>query len=178
MRTARSRARWVRGGLVGVSSAAAASGAHAASGGALPQSSALVLMALMCAIVGAALAGVTVEGRLRLPAVIGGLITAQAVGHLTLSLTAHHHGDAPAAPTMLLAHLAGAIVLGAAITIVEYFYVVCASLLTWLRLFALARQRATARLRRIVTREPLSQRVFRCSGLGMRAPPCGIAPAV
>ena len=171
--TPKMRAQWLRGALVGACSTVVTGGAHAAAGGGLPQGSALVLSGLVCAIVGALLAGTTLEGpRLRLRTVIGGLVAAQGLGHLVLSIAAgHHHGGLAASPSMVAAHLIGAVLLGAAITIVEYLYVVCVSLLCWLRVFATIGHRTTARTRPVVRRDVPALSVLCCAGLGMRAPP-------
>ncbi|UXA18674.1 hypothetical protein [Mycobacterium sp. SMC-4] len=173
MGTPKSRARGLRGALVGVCSTVITCGAHAAAGGHVPSGSALILVGLVCAVVGAVLAGTALEGRhLRLIAVIGGLIAAQILGHITLALAAgHHHGGLGLSWSMAAAHVAGALLLGAAITTVEYLYVVCVSVLSWLRLFAVARHRPPCRPRPTEPRQSFAQSVLRASGLGMRAPP-------
>ncbi|BBZ09226.1 hypothetical protein MDOR_33950 [Mycolicibacterium doricum] len=76
-----------------------------------------------------------------------------------------------AGATMIAAHLAAAVLLGVAITAVEHLYIVCVSLLCWLRMFDTMRQPASARLQRVVTRVHLVASVLRSPGLGMRAPP-------
>ncbi|AMO63266.1 Uncharacterised protein [Mycolicibacterium phlei] len=169
MSTSRSRARWLRGALVGVCSAAVTLGAHTGAGGHLPSGAALVVAALVCAVVGAGLAGVTVDGRrTRLAVTSGGLLAAQLLGHLTLTVAAH---DMTLPWAMAAAHLAGAILLGAAISAAEYLYAVCASVLCWLRLFAAERRQPTVRRRRFVTRHIVARSALRASGLGLRAPP-------
>lgn len=149
-------------------------GAHAAAGGDAPQGGRLIASMLICGIIGAVLAAAPLEGRRgRLLGVIGALAVAQSLGHLTLMASAsHHHGDAlGVAPAMAAAHLAAAVVLGVAITLVEYLYVVCESVLCWLRLFAIAVPPPVARLVPFVTSDVDAQTVLLCSGLGMRAPP-------
>jgi hypothetical protein len=132
---------------------------------------------LVCAIVGAVLSAAPLEGRSgRLLGVVGALTVAQSLGHLTLMASAHHHGDALfASPSMAAAHLAAAVILGVAINSVEYLYVVCESVLCWLRLFAMAALRPATRLLPLLTSDVVAQSVLRCSGLGMRAPPRGVA---
>ncbi len=178
--TPKSRARWVRGALVGACSAVVTVGAHAAAGGAVPQGGRLVASMLVCAIVGAILAAAPLEGRRgRLLGVIGALAVAQSLGHLTLMASAsHHHGDTVGlTPAMAAAHLAAAALLGVAITSVEYLYVVCESVLCWLRLFARAALRPAARALPLVTSDVVAQSVLLCAGLGMRAPPRHALPA-
>jgi hypothetical protein len=129
---------------------------------------------LVCAIIGAVMAAARLEGRReRLLGVIGALTVAQSLGHLTLMVSAsHHHGDTLGlTPTMAAAHVAAAVLLGVAITSVEYLYVVCESVLCWLRLFAMAALRPAARLSPLVTDDVVAQPVLLLSGLGMRAPP-------
>jgi hypothetical protein len=168
--TPRSRARGLRGALVGVCSAAVTVGAHAGAGGHLPSGSALITAALVCAVIGAALAGVAVDGRrTRVLTTISGLLVAQLLGHVTLAAAAHEMAAPP--PAMLVAHLVGAILLGIAISAVEYLYAVGVSVLCWLRLFAAARRQPTARRRRFTPRHVFAQSVLRASGLGLRAPP-------
>ncbi|MBI3215417.1 MAG: hypothetical protein HYZ38_16440 [Mycobacterium sp.] len=172
MSTPRSRARLLRGALVGVSAAIVTIGAHAAAGGALPQGGALILSVLVCGSVGAVLAGISLESRgLRYAGVTGALLLAQALGHLTLSLTSHHPETLLATPLMIGAHIAGAALLGAAIATVEHLYTVCASLLCWLRLLITVGPRTGPRPTRMFADDVVAQSVLRCSGLGMRAPP-------
>ncbi|MCV7367559.1 hypothetical protein CRI77_01710 [Mycolicibacterium duvalii] len=173
MTTPRTRARGLRGALVGGCSAVITSGAHAAAGGTLPAGSALLLVGLVCAVVGAILAGAVLDGRgARFTAITGGLLTAQALGHLTLVVAAgHHHGGLGVTWSMAAAHLAGAVLLGAAISVVEYLYLVCVSVLCWLRLFATARRQPAAPRRPAEPRQSFAQSVLWASGLGMRAPP-------
>lgn len=169
MSTPRSRARRLRGALIGVCSALLTCAAHAAAGGALPSGPTLVLVALACAIVGAAVAAAAVDGqRLRLLVTTAGLTVAQLFGHLILMVPAHHGG---LTWSMAAAHLIAALLLGAVITAVEHLYAVCLTVLCWLRLFAAASRRPTPSGRRIEPRDVFAQSVLRACGLGMRAPP-------
>jgi hypothetical protein len=174
--TPKSRARSVRGVLVGLCSAVATIGAHAAAGGALPHGGRLVIAMLVCATVGATLAAAPLEVRRdRLFGVIGALIAAQSLGHLALMASAGHQHDHGGVlgltASMIAAHLAAAVILGIAISSVEYLYVVCASVLCWLRVFAASASRPPARSLPLASDDVLAQSVLRCSGLGMRAPP-------
>lgn len=175
--TVRSRARWVRGALVGACSAIVAAAAHTAAGAGLPQGAAVTVALLICAMVGAAAGGVRVEGRLTTPlAVTASLAAAQVCGHLTLvAAGGHHHGgDLQLTPSMAATHAVAAVALGVAITAVEHLYVVCASVLCWLRLFASRPQPPTARPFCGSSKDVVAQSVLLCAGLGMRAPPRGL----
>jgi hypothetical protein len=175
--TPRSRARWLRGALVGACSAVVTVAAHGAGHGALPSGPTLVVASLACASIGAALAGVTLESRShRLLGVIGALSVAQALGHVVLTVASeHHHGGAlGASPAMIAAHAAGAVLLGLAIASAEYLYVVCSSVLTWLRLLPVSPHRTDAP-RRFDSKDVVAQSVLHCYGLGMRAPPVPVA---
>jgi hypothetical protein len=77
---------------------------------------------------------------------------------------------------MIAAHAVAAVVLGAAISAAEYLYVVCTSVLCWLRLFTLREPRPTARVRRRPTNVVVVRTVL-ATGLGMRAPPLAVATA-
>lgn len=78
---------------------------------------------------------------------------------------------------MVAAHAVAAVVLGVAISAVEHLYVVCASVLCWLRLFATAAARPAARGVRRTADAAVAQCVLLLSGLGMRAPPTGTVTA-
>jgi hypothetical protein len=80
-------------------------------------------------------------------------------------------------PSMAAAHVAGAVMLGLAIASVEYLYVVCTSVLCWLRLFAAHAQRPTGRLLSFEPSDVVAQSVLGRSGLGMRAPPHSVVSA-
>lgn len=150
-------------------------GAHSVGHGELPSGPAFLVAALMCATIGAVLAGTRLDCRShRLLGVIGALAIAQALGHVVMTVAGghHHHGGGlGSSHSMLAAHAAGAVLLGAAIASVEYLYVVCASVLCWWRLFLTSGQRPAVRPRRLTTNDVVAQSVLRCSGLGMRAPP-------
>jgi hypothetical protein len=169
----------LRGGLVGVCSAVVATTAHTIAGGGAPHGSALAVAVLACMITGAAAGELDLESRRhRIAGIITGLVVAQALCHLTLAAAGQHHHASAAlgvTPTMLAAHAAGALILGVGICAAEHLYVVCSSVLCWLRLFAAAAispPRLTAR----PTRRALVPRMALLSaGLGMRAPPILLA---
>lgn len=173
MSTPRARARWLRGALVAICSVVATVGAHAAAGGTNPRGAALVIAVLTCATVGAAAGAMRFDGRRSgVLAVTAALTVAQTLGHLVLAVAGgHHHHGLGLSPSMAAAHAAAAGVLGVAIASVEYLYVVCASVLCWLRLFAAASVRPPARARRWTLDVVVAQPILLRLGLGMRAPP-------
>lgn len=166
----------VRGTLVGACSALLTAAAHAAAGGSV-LGTPVLLLALLCGTVGAAVSTVRLDGRtaqiLTLAAALG---LAQATGHVTLAAAAHHgaHGATPPL-LMVSAHLLATVGLAAMISLAEYLYAVCGSVLCWLRLFVLHRGRPRpqrpVRARPVLMRRPV---LLRC-GLGMRAPPRDVA---
>ncbi len=190
MGTPTSRARWLRGALVGVTSAVLTVGAHATAGGGIPNGGALVISLLVCAALGSMVGCLRLEGRgARWLGTATALGVAQLLGHLILMAAGHqhhghqhhghqHHGAAELAlsPTMIATHTGAAVILAVAITAAEYLYVVCSSVLCWLRLFALAEGTRATQATRAVARDFVAQSVLRCRGVGMRAPPLG--PAV
>lgn len=179
MGTPKSRARWLRGALVGVTSAAMTVGAHAAAGGGTPNGGALIISLLACATVGAMVGCLRLEGRgASWLVTTAALCAAQLVGHATLVATGHQHAGSglDLSPSMAATHIGAAVILGVAITATEYLYVVCSSVLCWLRLFTLRALLPAARLTRRTTNVVVVQLVF-TTGLGMRAPPWTVATA-
>jgi hypothetical protein len=173
--TPKARARWVRGALVGASSAVITTGAHCAAGGGMPRGAALLIALLVCASVGT-LCGITrFDGRVSRPlSTAAALGAAQLLGHVSLVVTGgHHHGGdvLGLSPSMIAAHAAAAILLAVAITAVEHLYVVCSSVLCWLRLFATRAAEPIARPSRRMTSVIVARPVLHFPGLGMRAPP-------
>ncbi|ULE35217.1 hypothetical protein [Mycobacterium sp. IDR2000157661] len=180
MSTPRSRAQWLRGGLVGACSAVVTAGAHTSAGADLPGGAALTLALLVCATFGAVLARIRLDGRYaRMFGVVGALSLAQVLGHLTFVIAGGHHHADPFGLTgsMMVAHVAAALALGVAISAAEYLYVVCSSVLHWLRVFAALVIRPQSRSTRFVLRTVVAEPVLLNSGLGMRAPPGRIATA-
>jgi hypothetical protein len=171
--TPKSRAGYVRGGLVGLCAALVTATAHAGAGGGAPAGSALILLLVVCATVGAAVGGITLEGRhSRAALVIGALAAAQILGHVMLTVGGHHeHSGWLLTPPMLMLHVLAAAGLGMLINAVEYLYVVCGSVLCWLRIFAAGHIRPVAgqawRPSNVIVARPVLLR----TGLGMRAPP-------
>ncbi|CAN5444163.1 hypothetical protein BH11ACT7_BH11ACT7_08820 [soil metagenome] len=179
MSTSTTCTRGLRCALVGACSALFTAAAHTGAGGSLPQGGALMMATLVCGVAGAAVGSAALDGRrVRLLGVVTALTIAQVLGHLTMvAAGGHHHTAMGWSPTMVAAHAVAAIVLGMAITAVEYLYSVCASVLCWLRLFAAAAPRPAPRVTSWPTNSVAAQSVLLLSGLGMRAPPRGIASA-
>ncbi|WP_137147087.1 hypothetical protein [Mycolicibacterium sp. CR10] len=179
MGTPKARARWLRGALVGVASAVMTVAAHAAAGGGAPNGGALVMSLLACALAG------TLVGSLRFEPTASGwaatttaLCAAQAVGHAAMATAGHHHGGGALnlSASMAATHIGAAVIVGIAITAAEYLYVVCSSVLCWLRLFATSAPRPAARIDRRPANVVVVQPIF-TTGLGMRAPPWTVATA-
>ncbi|MGV0874746.1 hypothetical protein [Mycolicibacterium sp. XJ879] len=178
MSTPHVRARWLRGGLVGGCSALLTVAAHTAVDDAIPHGAVLMVVLLLCATAGAAV-GTAAPGDShgRLLSVIAALGGTQLLGHGALALFGGHgHGVSGfgMSVSMAAAHAVAAVVLGAAIAAVEYLYVVCESVLCWLRLFTLDAVRATSHPRHWTANSVVAQAVLLHSGLGMRAPPAPI----
>ncbi len=174
------RARGLRAAVVGVSAAAGTTGAHAAASGSFPHGAALMAALLVCATAGAAAAGIRLHNRhAQRLGLIAALGAAQLLGHLTLAMTGGHHGGQDGSlgldmsPSMLAAHAAAAVVLGVAIGAVEHLYLVCSSVLRWLRLFATRTPRPAPKRIRRHTNNVVAQSLLWRTGLGMRAPPMG-----
>lgn len=169
-------AAWLRGALVGLCSALVTVAAHTGAGGALPGGGALVLALLVCATVGAAAAGIRVEGRLAGLATLGAVLAAgQLLGHVTLTVAGGHHGGhAVIDGRMLAMHAVATVALGLLIGVVEYLVEVGASVLTWLRLIDIPTCGPTDAAAPAVINDVLPQRVLQLRGLGMRAPPAGV----
>lgn len=174
MSTARNQARVLRGCLVGGCSALVATGAHAGAGGELPHGGALVVALLVCAAVGAAAGAASFEGRLvRVLGVIAALGVAQVLCHTALVMAGghHHHGGFDPTPAMVASHAAAAVSLGVVIAAVEYLFAVGASVLCWLRLFAVRALRPPSTGVRRTPYIGFAQSFWARSGLSMRAPP-------
>jgi hypothetical protein len=148
-------------------------GAHSAAGGGLPNGGALVMSLLACATVGTLLGCIRVDGRgAGWAATSTALCAAQLLGHTALVTAGHHHGG-PALDlnaSMTATHIGAAVILGLAITASEYLYLVCSSVLCWLRLFTMRAPRHAARVVRRTPNIVVTQPVL-TTGLGMRAPP-------
>ncbi|WP_415394736.1 hypothetical protein ACMTN4_23215 [Rhodococcus globerulus] len=163
----------LRGGFVGGTSGAVSLAAHALGGGGMaPSQSAVVLLLLACASVGAVVASIDTR---RSPTAALALMLAagQAIGHTTLTIASdHQHGVVPSLP-MLAAHIAAVGVCAAAIHGAERGYVVAASTVATivavlLRPWAPQHSPLTVRTRyraKVVLRQLLT------SGLGTRGPP-------
>jgi hypothetical protein len=171
--TPTSRAGYVRGGLVGLCAALVTATAHAGAGGGAPAGSALILLLVVCATVGAAVGGIALEGRhSRAALVIGALAAAQILGHVMLTVGGHHeHSGWLLTPPMLMLHVLAAAGLGLLINAVEYLYVVCGSVLCWLRIFTAGHILPIAGQAWRPSNAIVARPVLLRTGLGMRAPP-------
>lgn len=165
-------ARHLRGALVGLCSALLTVLAHTAAGGALPAGAPLMLLIIVSATTGAASGMLTLDGRAAaFTALIAALGTGQLLGHLTLSLAAHHGHGLGLTSGMLALHAIAAIGLGVLIALAEHLYLVCASVLCWLRLILVNRRRVPGSARWFAATSVVAQSILLVSGLGMRAPP-------
>ncbi|CAN5697561.1 hypothetical protein BH11ACT6_BH11ACT6_16640 [soil metagenome] len=166
----------LRGVLVSVLSVLMTAAAHAAGGGD-PAGTPLLLLTIACATVGALATTCTPVSHLaKIAAMVGALGGAQAMGHLTLAAAEHHglHAMAPSVP-MLVAHGFATLALATLITLAEYLYLVCWSVLSWLRLVVLQHSSPPAPVLRGTATPPVRSVLLR-SGMGMRAPPVCFAP--
>lgn len=181
MSTPTLRARWLRGALVGACSAIVTATAHTFAEGQLPRGAALIVAMLLCATAGTAVARLALDGRHgRLVGAIGALSVAQVLGHLSFVVAGGQHHSATAlgfTPAMVAAHAGAALVLGAAIAAVEYLYVVCVSVLRWLRVFAALALRPRVRRLHRAAKTVVAESVLFHDGVGMRAPPVRYATA-
>lgn len=168
----------LRGVLVSALSVLMTAAAHAAAGG-NPAGTPLLLLTIACATVGAMATTCTPVSHLaKIAAMVGALGGAQAIGHMTLAAAEHHgpHTMTPSAP-MLVAHGLATLALASLITLAEFLYRVCWSVLCWLRLVVLHHSRPAAPGPRDTAPPPVRSVLFR-SGMGMRAPPVRFAPGV
>lgn len=173
MSTSAEHAARLRGGLVGACSALTATVAHTAAGGMAPTSSPLIVLLLLCAALGAAIGGLNPQTRTaRTGLLIAGLGAGQLLGHLALAMAGgHHHAASMLTAPMIGMHAAAAVGLGLIIGLAEYLYVVCASVLCWLRIFAAARIRPPVRELWRPSNVVVARPVLLRAGQGMRAPP-------
>ncbi|MCG7610105.1 hypothetical protein BA059_07030 [Mycolicibacterium sp. (ex Dasyatis americana)] len=172
MSTPANHAARLRGGLVGACSALTATVAHAAAGGMVPASSPLIVLLLLCAALGAAVGGLKPQTRSgRAGLLIAGLGAGQFLGHFVLAMSGHHHASSLLTVPMAGMHAAAAVGLGVLIGVAEYLFVVCASVLTWLRVFATAQIRPSIRDPWWPSNVVVARPVLLRTGLGMRAPP-------
>lgn len=166
----------LRGACAGSMSGALSLAAHGlASGGALPGSTTVVLLAAVSAVVGAVVAGIGPlrDGAVGLAAV---LLGGQLLGHTTMSWSGHaHHGDDTLGLGMLTAHAVAAVLAAAIILGAEAAYRIGSAVLA--RILPL-RYRAPripdpAPLR-LVHRDRVILRIFAARSLRTRAPPLAI----
>ena len=110
--------------------------------------------------------------------IVAALSAGQALGHFTLTAigTHHHVESALANPLQMLAlHAIAAVALGLLIGAVEYLFLVCSSVLSWLRLFATSALVPAAASVRLYSNVVVVQSVLLRAGLGMRPPPFWLA---
>jgi hypothetical protein len=131
------------------------------------------MLSLVCASAGALAGTVVVRSRCaQIVALSAALGTVQILGHVVLSLAAHHHSETELlTPVMVGAHIAATLGLALLISLIEYLYVVSVSVLGWLRLFAVDRTPPSQRIRRRPINRVVVQSVLLARGIGMRAPP-------
>jgi len=169
-----SPARGLCGALVGLFSWLLTTAAHVSAGGGLPGGSGAVFLGLVCAGVGAAAGAGSRNGRARPVRLATGILAGQTLGHLVMTLTAHHdHGDAWPSLKMAVVHGAAAVLLGVLISLVDHLYAVCASVLSAVRLVFVHRGRA--RSRRWPSTPSLMRRRLLAGETRMRAPPNVVA---
>ncbi|MEV0671498.1 hypothetical protein [Mycobacterium sp. NPDC050441] len=173
MSTSAKHAARLRGGLVGVCSALTATVAHTAAGGMAPTGSPLIVLLLLCTALGAAVGGLNPQTRpAKAGLLIASLVAGQLLGHVALAMSGgHHHAASLSTAPMVGLHAAAAVGLGLVIGLAEYLYVVCASVLCWLRIFAAARIRPSVRELWWPSNVVVARPVLLCAGRGMRAPP-------
>ncbi|MGB3483300.1 MAG: hypothetical protein WBB07_13930 [Mycobacterium sp.] len=175
MSTPTSRAAVLRGTLVGACSVLMTAAAHTAGGGSA-HGTALALLLLIGAAIGAVVSAISVERHwVSVAASAGALGLVQVVGHTAMSAAAHH-GATPST-LMVGAHLVATVAVAVLLTLVEFLYLVCGSVLCWLRLVIVHRGRprlpAGGAFASVVVRP-----VRLCPGLGMRAPPRAVVSGV
>jgi hypothetical protein len=110
--------------------------------------------------------------------IVGALAAGQCASHVMLAAFAgHHHLDAVGWPTgtMFAAHAAAAVVLGLLIGAVECLYVVCVSVLCWLRLFVVRQAAPVGVTAYHDPRLVVAQYFLIGPGRGTRAPPMATA---
>lgn len=90
----------------------------------------------------------------------------------------HHHGGALVSAPMLALHAAAAVGLGLLIGAVEYLFIVCATVLSWLRLFAVGRVEPAGDAAWWPSDVVVARPVLLRAGLGMRAPPQALTAGV
>jgi len=95
------------------------------------------MLLMLCATLGAAVGRLSPQTRpARAALLTAGLGAGQGLGHVALALTSgHHHTAGLSTAPMLALHAAAAVGLGLVVGAAEYLYVVCASVLCWLRIF-------------------------------------------
>lgn len=153
-------------------SATVSTAVHGSAGGQLPSGGALVLVVLACAVIGAGTSCVSSDGaRHHIMVLVAALSAGQFVGHVVLVFVGgHHHDERSFAPTMLAAHSAAVLACAVLISLAEYLYLVCASVLCWLMVFTANSIDVTTAVR-FHAKTAVWQRILASLANGTRAPP-------
>ncbi|MGK8523733.1 hypothetical protein ACRS6B_20315 [Nocardia asteroides] len=167
----------VRGGSAGAISGAVSVAAHGwVSGGVLPGTTALALLAAASAVIGALVAG---AAPLRDTSIglVAALVAGQLLGHFTMGIgSGHlHHGDAQLTPTMVTAHVVAACAAAVVIRGAEAAYRVGTAVLY--RVLPLRHIPPVVAVRaplRTTHRDRVVLRVFAAEALRTRAPPLAV----
>jgi hypothetical protein len=173
MSTTATRAGAVCGALIGVCSALLTTAAHTAAAGMLPSGAASVIVLLIGAAAGASAGAAAISGRRVQPRhAVAALAAGQALGHLALATASSGHGAHHLLPTaqMLAAHAAAAVLIGLVISLVAHLYVVCVSVLCWLSLVFVRRDKPLPRPVR-GAKSVVLKSFWVGSGISLRAPP-------
>ncbi|MGQ4614420.1 hypothetical protein [Nocardia sp. R7R-8] len=167
----------VRGGSAGAISGAISVAAHGwASGGMLPDTTALALLAAASAVIGALVAGLA-PLRETSSGLVAALVAGQLLGHLAMGITSGHlqHADAQLTPAMLAAHLCAAVVAAVVIRGAEAAYRIGTAVLH--RVLPLRHTPPVVAKHvplRTAHRDRVVLRVFAAEALRTRAPPLAV----
>lgn len=136
-----------------------------------PSGGSLTVLTFIYVVLGAAIGSVRLEGIAAVASISAALCGCQIVGHLVLAMGYCHPTAIDMSAPMLLAHGAAAVVFALLINLAEYFFTVCATLLTWLRIFTAAPRTLAAPTLPAEPNPVVFRRILLSAGLGMRAPP-------
>ncbi|MFE7744898.1 hypothetical protein [Nocardia sp. NPDC057455] len=167
----------VRGGSAGAISGAISVAAHGwASGGMLPDTTALALLAAASAVIGALVAGLA-PLRDTSAGLVAALVAGQLLGHCTMGISSGHlhHGDAQLTPAMLAAHLCAAFAAAVVIRGAEAAYRIGTAVVR--RVLPLRHTPPVVADRaplRTAHRDRVVLRVFAAEALRTRAPPLAV----
>ncbi|MEV6255548.1 hypothetical protein ACIHAX_09830 [Nocardia sp. NPDC051929] len=167
----------VRGGSAGAISGAISVAAHGwASGGMLPDTTALALLAAASAVIGALVAGLA-PLRETSTGLVAALVAGQLLGHFTMGISSGHlhHGDAQLTPAMLAAHVCAAFAAAIVIRGAEAAYRIGTAVLR--RVLPVRHTPPVVADRaplRTAHRDRVVLRVFATEALRTRAPPLAV----